>query len=95
MNAVEIRETYGAIFGMDMMCDGTVPDQLQVGDKLLRLSGEDQPEVRVLVAALQAHRDSGGQVSAMTGIGLRGPEAHLVQPGDVLVVETRSTIKGS
>lgn len=84
MNTVHIQETFGAILGMDQMCNGTIPENLTIGDVLL-LQRENL-EITVTVAALQAQETEDGQLSELTGIGLRGPEAHLIRPGDSLAV---------
>ena len=86
MSTVEIRETFGAIFGMDQMCAGTAPESLAVG-KTLVLVRENEDPVIVTVAAIH-HHGKQGKLSDVLGIGLKGPDAHLIQAGDSLTLET-------
>lgn len=86
MSTVEIRETFGAIFGMDQMCSGTAPDSLAVG-KTLVLARENKHPIVVTVGAI--HPDGkDGKLSDVLGIGLKGPDAHLIQAADSLTLET-------
>ena len=87
MSTVEIRETFGAIFGMDQMCSGTAPDSLAVG-KTLVLARENKHPIVVTVGAIHPHGKD-GKLSDVLGIGLKGPDAHLIQAADSLTLETR------
>ena len=89
MSEVNIRDTHGAIFGMDQMCTGTIPDDLRRTDLLLfvRHNGET---ARLEIGVLRAHRNEEGEIGDVVGIGLRGEFANEVSPGDVLMVEPTS-----
>ncbi len=86
MSELHIMNTYGAILGMDAMCDGTIPDDLRVGDVVV-LEGQPVGAIRLTVGALDAHRTEDGRVSHVVGIGLKGDGASLVKVGDVLTKE--------
>lgn len=84
MSEIHIHKTYGAIFGMDLMCDGTIAGEVFVGD-VVRIERDGEP-IELQVAALDGHRDHDGSISDLVGIGLRGENAENLAAGDRLYV---------
>ena len=89
MSEIQIANTYGPIFGMDMMCDGTIPDSLRIGDVVARGYERNAPML-LTVAALDVRRTAAGEMSDIVGIGLKGDGAHGIRAGDVLTVVPHS-----
>ena len=81
-----VKDTFGPIFGMDMMCNATPVADLRVGSTVM-LHPSQGPQVRLTVGALDAQRTESGEIQGLVGIGLKGENASLVQPGDLLVLD--------
>lgn len=71
---------------MGQMCAGTAPASLAVGDTLLLARENENPNA--VAVGLIDHHGKDGKLSDVLGIGLKGPDAQLIQAGDSLTLET-------
>jgi len=82
MRGLQIRDTYGPLFGVDQMCDCDFAGDIKVGDEVSLETEDGSAHFRV--SLIETYRDDDGVVLDYFGVGLQGPDADLIMAGDTL-----------